>query len=99
MSAQLYPTTTAPPEPPGPAGGIQPGTVLHDTYRVRHRIAEGGMAMLYLATHERLPGLFVVKTPHPHLSHDPQMTARLRQEAEALASLDHPNIVRAYDFN
>jgi serine/threonine protein kinase len=78
---------------------LTPGSILQKTYRIRHRIAEGGMAMLYLATHERLPGLFVVKTPHPHLSDTEQMTARLRQEAEVLASISHPNIVRVFDFN
>ena len=79
--------------------GIEPGTLLDGTFRVRHRIAEGGMAELFLATHERLPGLFVVKTPLPQLVHDALIVGRLRQEAEALASLDHPNIVRVFDFN
>jgi len=79
--------------------GIEPGSLLNGTFRVRHRIAEGGMAELFLATHERLPGLFVVKTPLPQLAHDAQIAGRLRQEAEALASLDHPNIVRVFDFN
>lgn len=75
------------------------GSVLNNTYRIRHVIAEGGMGMVYLATHERLPGLFVVKTPRPAMPHPEQVAARLRQEAHVLASLSHPNIVKVVDFN
>jgi serine/threonine protein kinase len=78
---------------------LVPGCVLKETFRIRHAIAEGGMGTVYLATHERLPGLFVVKTPRPSMLRDEQMVARLRQEAHVLASLNHPNIVRVVDFN
>ncbi len=57
------------------------------------------MGMVYLATHERLPGLFVVKTVHPALASADEGAARLRQEGEVLAGLNHPNIVRVFDVN
>jgi serine/threonine protein kinase len=57
------------------------------------------MGLVYLATHERLPGLFVVKTPHPSLVDGDQIATRLRQEAKVLASLNHPNIVKVFDLN
>jgi eukaryotic-like serine/threonine-protein kinase len=78
---------------------LVPGCLLNGTFRIRHPIAEGGMGVVYLATHERLPGLFVVKTPRPSIVGDDQIAARLRQEAQVLASLNHPNIVRVIDFN
>jgi serine/threonine protein kinase len=79
--------------------GLEPGFLLNDTFRIRHLIAEGGMGLVYLATHERLPGLFVVKTPHPTLVDGDQIAARLRQEAKVLATLNHPNIVKVFDLN
>jgi basic membrane protein A len=36
---------------------------------------------------------------HPHLSSDPSFLRRFEEEAAAIASLRHPNIVQVFDFN
>jgi serine/threonine protein kinase len=78
---------------------LDPGALLNGTYRIERLLAEGGMGIVYLATHERLPGRFVVKTLHPSLADDPLAQERLHREAEVLANLNHPNIVKVLDFN
>jgi len=35
---------------------------------------------------------------HPHLVYDATVAARFRQEAQAMAQLNHPNVVIVYDF-
>jgi len=56
------------------------------------------MGEIFLATHERLPGQFIVKVLSPDLV-SPEALARFRQEALVMARLRHPNVVQLLDFN
>jgi serine/threonine-protein kinase len=79
--------------------GLEPGCILNNTFRVGPLIAQGGMGKLHLATHQRLPGLFVVKTPHVAVPGADEIAARLREEAKLVAGLSHPNIVKVFELN
>jgi Protein kinase domain len=65
-------------------------------YRVLHRLGRGGQATAYRAFHPDLQRDVVVK-----LAHEPsrEQSDALRIEARAIASLDHPGLVRIYDFD
>ena len=75
------------------------GTVLHDTYRILHPIAEGGCGAVYAAAHARLPGQVAVKVLHRGLIRNLEAMTRFRQEAEITSTLRHPHIVQVLDFN
>jgi eukaryotic-like serine/threonine-protein kinase len=75
------------------------GTVLHDTYRILHPLAEGGCGAVYAAAHARLPGHFAVKVLHRGLVRNLEAMTRFRQEAEITSTLRHPHIVQVLDFN
>ncbi|MES1157970.1 MAG: serine/threonine-protein kinase, partial [Haliangium ochraceum] len=75
------------------------GTVLHDTYRILHPVAEGGCGAVYAAAHARLPGHFAVKVLHRGLIRNLEAMTRFRQEAEITSTLRHPHIVQVLDFN
>ncbi len=75
------------------------GVVLHDTFRIVKPLAEGGMGQVFLAHHERLPGLFAVKVLNRTLATDDEPITRFRNEAHIMAGLHHPNIVSVVDFN
>jgi serine/threonine-protein kinase len=62
-------------------------------------IGEGGMGMVYEATHERLAGRYAIKMLLQSLSHDPDALARFEREARVTSLLQHPNIVQVMDFN
>jgi serine/threonine-protein kinase len=83
----------------GFAGMLEPGSVLHGTYRIVERLAVGGMGEVYLASHERLPGRFAVKVPRREFRADAAVLRRFRAEAELAATLRHPHIVQVFDFN
>lgn len=59
----------------------------------------GGMAEVYLGRHTTLDRPVAVKILHGHLSGDETLLARFRSEAQAVASLRHPNIIQVYDFD
>lgn len=73
------------------------GTVVDDRYLVEHFIARGGMANVYRATDTRLGRHVAFKVMHPQFAADPDFVARFRTEAQALASLSHPNVVSVFD--
>ena len=85
-------------------GAAQPddalvGRILHDTYRVMRKIAEGGMGAVYAAEHARLPNKrFAIKVLHPGVAKLPQVFERFRREAMIASELGHPNIVDVLDF-
>jgi serine/threonine-protein kinase len=67
-------------------------------YEVTHLIARGGMAQVYRALDTRLGRHVAVKVLFPELSVDSTFVTRFRREAQAAASLSHPNIVAVYDW-
>jgi eukaryotic-like serine/threonine-protein kinase len=73
--------------------------VLNGSYRILEPLASGGVGRVYLAAHERLPGRVAVKVLHRSFLRDKASLARFRNEAEILAGLNHPNIVRVLDYN
>ena len=66
-------------------------------YQLLARLGRGAMGTVYKARHLRLNRLVAIKVLRRDLAADPTQVERLRSEAEMLASLDHPNIVRALD--
>ncbi|WIB27616.1 Stk1 family PASTA domain-containing Ser/Thr kinase [Curtobacterium sp. MCSS17_015] len=73
------------------------GRMIDQRYRVRSRIARGGMATVYLATDVRLERRVAVKIMHGHLADDQAFRERFIQEARSAARLSHPNLVGVYD--
>ncbi len=73
------------------------GRTLDGRYRVLSRVADGGMATVYLAVDERLDREVALKVMRPHLVHDETFVTRFRREARSAASLSHPNVVAVYD--
>lgn len=67
-------------------------------YRLIERIGSGGMGTVYLAEHEVMRRRVALKVLPPNVAGDQAILERFRREAQASAVLDHPNIVRAYDF-
>jgi serine/threonine-protein kinase len=73
------------------------GRMIDQRYRVRSRIARGGMATVYLATDVRLERRVAIKVMHGHLADDQAFRERFIQEARSAARLSHPNLVGVYD--
>jgi serine/threonine-protein kinase len=73
------------------------GAVLDGRYRIRGRIARGGMATVYDAVDERLERTVAVKVMHPSYASDPSFIDRFIREAKATAGLNHPNVVAVFD--
>ena len=68
-------------------------------YRLEALLAQGGMARVYRAVDVRLKRYVVVKVIDPPFHNDPDYIMRFEREAQAIARLDHPNIVRLYRFD
>jgi serine/threonine protein kinase len=73
------------------------GRTLDDRYRVRSRIARGGMGMVYLADDLRLGRKVAIKIMHPHLVDDESFVRRFEKEAHAAARLNDQNVVNVFD--
>lgn len=74
------------------------GSVLGGRYRLVELLGQGGMATIYRAVDGQLGRDVAVKVLRPQYGRDPDFLARFRQEAQAAASLNHPNIVAVYDY-
>ncbi len=73
--------------------------ILNDTYLIEGLIGQGGVGCVYRARHTRIrTKLFALKVLHPEHARDAEQLARFQQEAEAAASLSHPNVVGVFDI-
>ena len=66
---------------------------LGDKYEVRRLVGRGGFAEVYEVWDKDLDRRLACKVLHPEIAWTPGMLARFRQEAKALARLQHPAIL------
>ena len=74
------------------------GQVLGGRYRLVELLGSGGMATIYRASDLQLGRDVALKLLRPEYLQDPEFSSRFRQEAQAAASLSHPNVVTVYDY-
>jgi len=73
------------------------GHTLGERYELLARVGGGGMALVYKARDLLLNRYVAVKVLRQQFTHDDDFVKRFRREAQAAASLSHPNIVSIYD--
>lgn len=73
------------------------GKKLGGRYEIISRIGGGGMAVVYKAKDILLHRNVAIKVLSESLSNDQEFVRRFDREAQAAASLSHPNIVNVYD--
>lgn len=76
-----------------PLIGIQLGH-----FRIDRLIAEGGMGLIYQATHSVIGRKAAIKVLSEKYSSDKNMIKRLHREARAVNRIGHPNIIDVFDF-
>ncbi|MCA9602706.1 MAG: serine/threonine protein kinase, partial [Myxococcales bacterium] len=73
------------------------GRTLAGRYLVKRRIGSGAMGNVYEAEHEILGRTVAVKVLHRKYTDDAQLMRRFMNEARAVGTLRHANIVESYD--
>src|SRR5262249_43226533 len=74
------------------------GALLDDKYRLEERVGEGGMGIVYKATHVLMDSVVAIKILNPEMALDQTARERFQREARAAARIGHPNAVTVTDF-
>ena len=75
------------------------GKILEERYRIGELIGTGGMANVYKAT-DLIDGTVVaVKILREECRSNSELVRRFKNESKAISVLDHPNIVKVFDFS
>ncbi|MFO0558721.1 MAG: serine/threonine-protein kinase [Polyangiales bacterium] len=77
---------------------LTPGTLIAQRYRIVEKIGSGGMGAVYEALQEGLGRRVALKVLRSGYAESEEAVARFQREAQASASLGHPNIVTVTDF-
>ncbi|MEM7803193.1 MAG: serine/threonine-protein kinase, partial [Chloroflexota bacterium] len=67
-------------------------------YELKSKIAQGGMSEVYQALDRQLERDVALKLLPTNLQENPEFIARFEREARIIAKLEHPHIVRLYDY-
>ncbi|MFE6188667.1 protein kinase [Streptomyces sp. NPDC056465] len=81
----------------GAHGRYAGGSVAGGRYQLRDLLGEGGMASVHLAYDSALDRQVAIKTLHTELGREQSFRERFRREAQAVAKLQHTNIVSVFD--
>ena len=80
--------------------GLGEGSMLcSGRYRLETVVGRGGMAAVWRATDVQLEREVAIKIISDVLAGDPSFVARFEREARLAASLNHPNLVKVFDFS
>ncbi len=67
-------------------------------FEILEFLGRGGMGVVYKVRQKTLNRIVALKLLAPERIHDPRFAERFAREAQALAALNHPNIVTVHDF-
>jgi len=76
---------------------VESDAVLAGKFRLIAPLGEGAMGKVWLAQHEALGRKVALKVLHRETHADAQLRERFQREVRAVAELDHPGIVGAFD--
>jgi serine/threonine protein kinase/DNA-binding NarL/FixJ family response regulator len=76
--------------------GAAKGLIIGN-YIVLDRLGAGGMGTVYKAIHRRMKRVVAVKVLARSVSQNASFLGRFQREVEAVARLNHPNVVQAFD--
>jgi serine/threonine-protein kinase len=96
-SLELIATATESPSARGPRSRLEPGMRV-GAYQVVALLAAGGMGEVYRVVDTRLGREVALKVLPDAFAADPGRRARLEREAQAVAALNHPNIVTLHSL-
>lgn len=74
------------------------GQTINNRYRLEALLGDGGMGAVYRAYDLNLDRQVAIKLMHAQFARRSEFRARLIQEAQTAARLDHPSVVQIYDF-
>jgi serine/threonine protein kinase len=72
--------------------------LLFPEFEIAQCLGHGGMGAVYKAVQRELDRTVAIKILPPESAGDPEFIERFRREAATLAHLDHPNIVKLFDY-
>ena len=76
---------------------LKAGHIIGNRYEIVELLGSGGMAYVYKAKCHKLNRFVAIKILKSEFSNDPVFLQKFQVEAQAAASLSHPNIVNIYD--
>ena len=77
---------------------MQTGTLVDERYVVEGCVGEGGMGMVYRVRDLRMSRTIALKTVKGMFDEDSRAGKRFLREAQVMAALTHPGVVRVFDF-
>ncbi len=84
----------------GEAAGLPSiGQTLGGKYRIDRLLGEGGMALVFEASHKRLQQRVAIKVLTPEFARDAELVTRFEREARAVAKLRTKHVVRVMDVD
>ncbi len=96
----VYPGASVTSDTPNPEEAVGAASRRLGRYTLHYRIAQGGMASVYLAQSTSEVGFakwVAIKMIHPHIASDPVFVQMFLNEARLAARLDHPNLCSVFD--
>ena len=74
------------------------GHLIDERYEIKEKLGQGGFGAVYRAFDKKMKIDKALKVIPEAVSNDLRAMANLRREAQTMIRLNHPNIVRVYDF-
>jgi len=95
---EVVPSGPPPLPPEQDAEPEEEGLLAGTRYRLRRELGRGASSVVYEAEHVDLGRRVALKVLAAEHTHSAQFAARFRREARALSRLQHPALVRVFDF-